>query len=168
MDEKILKDEILNFVKDAESIEIMGFKGYKYCNTTPIHQFVCVDLFVEDLGFLHIVARNSFSEDILKQLLQAFIRVKIKKFKRDILYVYSAYEFIDFDCIGIVPPDIAEIYKESVPNLTQYGYWIFPMYGIEFLHKFTKDQFWTQIRRQDKWRVSIVNWNRKIIVSENS
>jgi len=166
LDKKKFKNEILRMQPKAEKVEVCSFSGYGYITKTPMYEFHTFDLFVNDLGFIHLISRNSFNQDILNQTVSAFERVKIKSYKKDTLYVYSSYELEKFDCIGIAPPDISEIYKDTCPNISKFGYWVYPMFGIEFLPKFSGKQFWQQVRRQDKWRVSIVNWDRLITIDK--
>ena len=142
---------------------VMEFSGYSYETSTPVHHFYYTDLFVEGLGFLHIVSRDSYSNDIASGIVKVFTRQRIKKYK-EMLYVMGAYsdELQVFDSVGLAPPPLAKIYESKSPILSKYAYQVFPMFGIEFLHGFTNEQFWIQRKRSDKWSVSILDWQRRL------
>lgn len=120
-----------------------------------------IQFFEPGLGFLHIVARDSFDQTLLEQLVAAFDRVKKHNYSK-VLHVYGAYDLGAFDSIGIAPPGVAEVYKTQSPFLAKCGFEVFPMHGIEFQNGFSTEQFWAQRRRQDKWCVSTIDWSRRI------
>jgi len=161
LDNKTFRSELERIEGPLKRCSMGGHKGYSYLTETPSHRFHVLDLFVLDMGFVHLIARDSFDQALAKQLVTAFNRTRIKRYKSDELRVCRADGLDRFDCIGLAPPKMARLYKGQSPTLSKHGYWLFPMYGYEFLDGFSADQFWTQIRRRDKWCATIVDWNRR-------
>ena len=166
MDFEKFQKELKRIKPTAEGVEVGSFKGFKYVQETGLFRFTYVDLFVPELGFLHLVARNSYDEELMISSVEQFEKVRIKKYKKDILHVYKASNLKQFDTLGIAPPELAMVYKSESKILSEKGYHIFAMFGLEFLDKFTSDQFWTARLRRDKWAVCILNWNRTVSVGE--
>lgn len=154
--------ELHKVKKNISKISLGSFSGYIHSTETQIHKFKCIDLYVPDLGFIHIVARDSYKLELLIQLVKEFERTRIKRYKKSILHVYKAQNLDKFDCYGLAPPALVKAHEFYSEILPKNGYQLFPMHGIEFLNKFSSEQFWTQRRRRDKWRVCILDWNRRI------
>ncbi len=161
------KSELTALEPGLSEITVGAYSGFSYVTRTPAHTFHCFDLYVPQLGFLHIVARDSFRDDLLAQLVAVFERTRKKRYKKSKLHVYHAYELDGFDCAGLAPPPLAKVYDTRSATLAKHGYWLFPMHGLEFLDGFTQEQFWTQLRRKDRWRVSIVDWSRRIELTKS-
>lgn len=162
-----LRQELSCFEKNIAPIAVGNYSGFRYSTRTPAHLVETVDLVIPSLGFLHIVARDSFDRSFLDLLIAAFDRVKKNRYE-DTLRVYSTHDLGAFDCIGIAPPLVAKIYEAQSPRLAQSGFQLFPMHGIEFLNGFTAKEFWTQRERRDKWNVCILDWRRRIEISRRS
>ena len=73
-----LKTELSSIRKGITPISVFGYNGFRHENSTPAHSFVAVDLLLPDLGFLHIMARDSYDETLLENLIIAFDRTKKK------------------------------------------------------------------------------------------
>jgi hypothetical protein len=156
--------ELTRIEKNIIPITVGAYSGFTHSTQTPSHAFVTVDLFVPELGFLHIVARDSFTPAFLEQLVAAFDRVRKKRYEA-VLHVYGTYDLDGFGTLGIAPPALAKAYESRSSILAQHGFQVFPMHGIEFLNGFSAEQFWAQRRRKDQWNVCILDWKRRIQVT---
>lgn len=167
IDTPTLGTELARMGRNPSPIGVGSYSGFLHSAETPTHSFCTVNLVVPELGFLHIVARDSFSPAFLERLIAAFDRVKKKRYD-SVLHVYGTYDLGQFDSLGVAPPALTKAYESQSPILAQHGFQLFPMHGIEFLNGFTSEQFWTQRRRTDRWNVCILDWHRMIHVSREA
>lgn len=158
-------EEVKKIAPDSEPLKVGSFSGFKHVKATALHTFVYIDLFVEGLGFIHVVSRNSFDEDLLTCLVREFERNRIKNYKKNVLRMHVGQGLKHFDCYGLAPPLLAKAYSHESELLTKHGYQLFPMHGIEFLDGFSEDQFWSQRLRKDQWAVNVLRWDRSIEIT---
>lgn len=142
--------------------DVGPFSGFVHEMRTPAHLFTVWDLVVPELGFVHIISRDSHQVELLERMVREFDRLRRKRYEPNILHVYQTNGVEPFDCIGIAPPRLARVYEGRSATLTAKAFQVFPMYGIEFLQGYSAEQFWTQRRRSDKWRVCVLDWNRRL------
>jgi hypothetical protein len=88
IDRETLQAELRRIGNDLSKIMVGSFSGFHHVTLTPSNTFNAVDLHVPELGFLHIVARDSFRKDLLDQLVAAFERLRNKRYKNNMLYVF--------------------------------------------------------------------------------
>jgi len=157
--------EIKTIAKDCEEVTIGPLTGFKHFKKTGMHEFLKVDLYIQELGIIHVAVRDYFDDELMLALVKEFDKNRTKKYKKDELRVYAAKGLKEFDCYGVAPPLLARTYPSESTLLNKHGYQIFPMYGIEFLDHYSGEQFWTQRRRKDRWNVNILRWDRRIDVS---
>lgn len=162
MNFETFKRELESLGKELTEVSMGSFNGFSHKIVTGAHTFHNFDLFVEGLGFIHLDARDSFDPALMEKLLESFEENRIKKYKQDVLRVTKTLNLEKFDCYGFAPPKLAQVYKSQSDVLSKNGYYLFPMYGIEFLDNYTEEQFLTQRHRRDKWCVCTLDWNRVI------
>jgi hypothetical protein len=71
----------------------------------------------------------------------------------------------DFDNIVIIPPEFCRTFDKESDTLVKITFRTFPCFGIELNDDLTAAQFQHRVAVKSKYRLQLLNWDRKIHVS---
>jgi len=167
----ILRSEIYRIRKNATEISIGDIPVIKAGWKTKLEECIEYFYFHNNKFCACIRATSSFDLSLAEWLVKISHKhlTSVKPKTKSLVLNPNVYEFNGdmcrkrFDCFGIAPPIFEEYLKAESAILHSATFHVFPMFGIEFRMDFTPDQYISQVRRRDRWKVEIQNWNRTIL-----
>lgn len=159
-----VRDELLKV--DAQGV--FGHLGhhevFSYATVTPAHRFAYSVKIFDESHVVLVVARDSWSDDLASWLLDQAPRSHLPdpSSTRLRVLVLRSPEPWPFETVVILPPIVAERFKDRSATLAAATYWVFPAFSSEFTDGDPGGHFWHQIGRKDGWRIHVVVWNRTL------